>query len=68
MGELTEAIGPITPNFLCWTSLVVTVVALGASFYFTNITAFARRLRGNRRQPTSGSGIGRPVLNSKEPE
>jgi hypothetical protein len=54
MQELTQAIGPITPQLLCWTSLIVTVTALGVSFYFTNITAFARRLRGGKKQPTSG--------------
>jgi hypothetical protein len=54
MQELTEAIGPITPQFLCWSSLIVTVVALVASFYFTNITAFAKRLRNGRKKPTSG--------------
>ncbi|NJK82015.1 MAG: hypothetical protein HC893_04005 [Chloroflexaceae bacterium] len=64
--ELTQAIGPITPNFLCWTSLIVTVVALVTSFYFTNITAFAERLRGARRKPTSGSAIGRPIKSKHE--
>lgn len=62
MGELTQAIGPITPQFLCWSSLVVTVVALVATFYFTNITAFAKKLRNGRRKPTSGV-VGREVKN-----
>ncbi len=64
--ELTQAIGPITPNFLCWTSLVVTVVALVVSFYFTNITAYAAKLRGGKRKPTSGSAIGRPLTGKHE--
>jgi hypothetical protein len=54
MQELSQAIGPITPAFFCWSSLVITVAALVVSFYFTNITAFAKRLRDGRKKPTSG--------------
>lgn len=54
MSELTQAIGPITPQFFCWSTLVVTVAVLVTSFYFTNITAFAKRLRDGRKKPTSG--------------
>ncbi|NJP04703.1 MAG: hypothetical protein HC837_03255 [Chloroflexaceae bacterium] len=50
---LTQAIGPITPMLLCWVSLIVTVVGLIVASYFTNIKAFARRLRG-RVEPTGG--------------
>jgi hypothetical protein len=54
MYGMTESIGPITPALLCWASLIVTVTALVVSFYFTNITAFAKRLRDGRKKPTSG--------------
>jgi uncharacterized membrane protein YhaH (DUF805 family) len=54
-GEATEMIGPITPVLLCWACLVLTVLALGLSFLWTNITAFARRLRDGRRESAVGS-------------
>jgi hypothetical protein len=66
MGELSQAIGPITPQLLCWSSLIVTVVALVTSFYFTNITAFAKRLRDGRKKPASGV-VGRgPVSHGEQ--
>lgn len=55
MSEPSEMIGPFTPLLVCWISLIGTVVGLVVSFYFTNITAFARRLRGGGRKPTVGS-------------
>jgi hypothetical protein len=54
-GDMTQAIGPITPAILCWASLAITVTALVVGFFFTNITAFAKRLRGGKKQPTSGA-------------
>ncbi|MCG8346411.1 MAG: hypothetical protein MI924_01340 [Chloroflexales bacterium] len=53
-GNFTEMIGPLTPLLVCWASLIITVVGLVVSFYFTNITAFARRLRSGRK-PTVGA-------------
>jgi hypothetical protein len=50
----SQSIGPLTPQILCWISLVVTVVALVVGFYFTNITAFAKKLRDGKKKPTSG--------------
>lgn len=52
--QATQMIGPLTPGLVCWASLLITVTVLFASFYFTNITAFARRLRGGKKIPTSG--------------
>lgn len=54
-GSATEMIGPFTPLIVCWASLIITVLALVIGFFYTNITAFARRLRNGRREPTSGS-------------
>lgn len=62
MQELTQAIGPITPQFLCWSSLIITVVALLVSFYYSNITAFAQRMRDGKVKPTGGV-VGREVKN-----
>lgn len=59
MQELTQMVGPITPNLFCWSSLIVTVAALGISFYYTNISAFAKKLRSGEKEPTSGAGVGR---------
>jgi uncharacterized membrane protein YhaH (DUF805 family) len=53
--EATEAIGPLTPVLLCWASLIITVLALLIGFFYSNITAFARRLRDGRRSPAAGS-------------
>lgn len=53
--EATQMIGPFSPLIVCWTSLIVTVVGLVVAFFFTNITAFARRLRGGRRKPAAGA-------------
>jgi hypothetical protein len=58
--SFTQSIGALTPQLLCWSSLIVTVVALAVGFYFTNITAFAKRLRDGSKKPTSGV-VGRPV-------
>jgi hypothetical protein len=63
MQELTQMVGPISPALFCWSSLVVTVAGLGAAFYFTNITAFAKKLR-DRKEPTSGAGVGRDYRKS----
>jgi hypothetical protein len=53
----------ITPQILCWVSLLATVVGLGVAFYFTNITAFAKKLRGGKKQPTGGV-VGREARTS----
>lgn len=53
--EPTQSIGPFTPLIVCWASLLVTVVGLVVAFFFTNITAFARKLRNGRKQPASGA-------------
>lgn len=55
-GTFTEMIGPFTPLIVCWASLLLTVVGLVVAFFFTNITAFARRLRTGRK-PTAGSEV-----------
>lgn len=55
LGEATQMIGPITPALLCWACLVITVLALALTFLWTNITAFARRVRSGQRKPTAGS-------------
>ncbi len=54
LGEATQMIGPLTPAILCWACLILTVLALGLTFLWTNITAYARRTRNGRR-PTAGS-------------
>ncbi len=54
MADLTQSVGPITPAIMCWASLIITVTALVVGFYFTNITAFAKRLRNGKKKPTSG--------------
>lgn len=54
----TEMIGPFSPLIICWTSLVVTVGVLVVAFFFTNITAFARRLRDGRKKVTVGAPPG----------
>jgi uncharacterized membrane protein YhaH (DUF805 family) len=48
-------IGPLSPLIVCWTSLLVTVVGLVVAFFFTNITAFARRLRDGGKKPAAGA-------------
>jgi hypothetical protein len=60
-GDMTQSIGPLTPAILCWASLAITVAALVAGFFFTNITAFAKRLRGGKKQSTSGSTGAREI-------
>lgn len=55
--ELTQAFAGITPAFLCWTSLIVTVLGLIVAGYYTNITAFSSRRRDGTRKPTGGSGV-----------
>lgn len=54
-GTATEMIGPFTPMLVCWASLIVTVVGLLVGFFYTNITAFARRLRNGRREVALGA-------------
>jgi len=60
LGEATQMVGPITPALLCWACLIITVLALALTFLWTNVTAFARRRRDGRRQPTAGSQAKRP--------
>jgi hypothetical protein len=48
-------IGPLTPALVCWACLIITVLALGLTFLWTNITAFARRLPNGQRKPAVGS-------------
>lgn len=56
--QYTQMLGPFVPNLTCWIVLLVTLAALGLSFYLTNVTAFARHEAGGRK-PTSGSrGLG----------
>lgn len=55
LGEATQMVGPIAPALLCWACLIITVLALGLTFLWTNVTAYARRLRDGRRKPTAGS-------------
>ena len=59
LGEATQMIGPIAPALLCWACLILTVLGLALTFYWTNITAFARSLRGGQRKPTAGSVVER---------
>lgn len=59
LGEATQMVGPIAPALLCWASLIITVLALGLFFLWTNLTAFARRRRDGKRQPTAGSSVNR---------
>lgn len=54
--NLTQMVGPIVPTVLCWAVLLLTVTSLLVSFYFTNITAFARNTREGRKA-TSGSEL-----------
>lgn len=55
LGEATQMIGPFAPALLCWACLIITVTALALTFLWTNITAFARTVRGGQRKPTAGS-------------
>ncbi|HMQ34186.1 MAG TPA: hypothetical protein PKD53_25860 [Chloroflexaceae bacterium] len=55
LGEATQMIGPIAPALLCWACLILTVLGLALTFLWTNVTAFARRLRNGQRKPTAGS-------------
>jgi len=48
-------IGPLSPALVCWACLIITVLALGLTFLWTNITAYARRLPNGQRKPTVGS-------------
>ena len=59
LGEATQMIGPIAPALLCWATLIITVLALGLTFLWTNVTAYARKLRGGKREPTAGSVLKR---------
>ena len=54
-GTATEMIGPFTPMLVCWASLIITVVGLLVGFFYTNITAFARRLRNGRSEAALGA-------------
>ena len=54
-GEATQMIGPLAPALLCWASLIITVLGLGLTFLWTNITSYARRNRAGKRLPTAGS-------------
>lgn len=54
-GEATQMIGPLAPALLCWASLILTVLGLGLTFLWTNVTAYARRNRLGKRVPTAGS-------------
>jgi hypothetical protein len=54
-GEATQMIGPLAPALVCWASLIVTVLALGLTFLWTNVTAYARRMSGGKRVPAAGS-------------
>ncbi|ACL25982.1 hypothetical protein [Chloroflexus aggregans] len=56
LGEATQMIGPLTPVILCWACLILTVLGLGLTFIWTNVTAYARRTR-NGRKPTAGSVV-----------
>lgn len=56
LGEATQMIGPFTPALICWASLIITVVSLGLTFFWTNITAYARRFR-NARRPAAGTTL-----------
>lgn len=58
LGEATQMIGPFAPALLCWACLIITVIALALTFLWTNITAFARNVSGQRK-PTAGSMPGR---------
>ncbi|RRR65435.1 MAG: hypothetical protein EI684_23140 [Candidatus Viridilinea halotolerans] len=58
IGEATEMIGPFAPALVCWASLIVTVLGLCLTFFWTNITAFARNTRKGR-LPTAGSVVKR---------
>jgi hypothetical protein len=53
--QATQMIGPLTPALLCWACLIITVLALGLTFLWTNLTAYARRLPNGQRRPTVGS-------------
>jgi hypothetical protein len=57
LGEATQMVGPIAPALLCWACLIITVLALALTFLWTNITAFARRRRDGKREPTAGSTV-----------
>ena len=55
LGEATQMIGPFAPALVCWASLIITVLALGLTFLWTNVTAYARRLRDGKREPAAGT-------------
>lgn len=55
LGEATQMIGPIAPALLCWACLILTVLGLALTFLWTNVTAFARRVRGGQRKPAAGA-------------
>ena len=59
LGEATQMIGPFVPALICWATLITTVVALCLTFLWTNVTAYARKLRNGRREPTAGSTLER---------
>ncbi|NTW00460.1 MAG: hypothetical protein HGA19_04040 [Oscillochloris sp.] len=59
LGEATQMIGPIAPALMCWICFIVTVIALALTFWWTNITAFARNIRDRQREPAAGSVVKR---------
>lgn len=61
----TEMIGPLSPALLCWACLIITVLALGLSFLWTNLTAFARRTPSGERKPAVGSTPGRRDMRAR---
>jgi hypothetical protein len=61
----TQSFLGLTPQIWCWVSLLATVVGLGVGFYFTNITAFARRIAGGQKKPTGGV-VGREARTSDD--
>ncbi len=60
-GNATEMIGPFTPLLVCWASLIITVVGLIVAGFYTNITAFARRLRTGRKPAVGAEEGSRPL-------
>lgn len=53
MDQTTQLVLGITPQFLCWISLMSVIIGLVVGGFYTNITAFARQLRRGRK-PTGG--------------
>jgi hypothetical protein len=61
LGQATQMIGPFAPALLCWACLLIAVIGLALTFFWTNTTAFARKLRGGNRKPTAGSSPERTI-------